>query len=41
MGRMKQYLDMVRASRLLAPNLKEMTLHMYTGNEHAGNLVAR
>lgn len=41
MGRMKQYLEMVTQSRLLCPNLKEMTLRVYTGNTHRGNSVAR
>ncbi len=35
------YLQMVRTSRLLAPNLKELTLKVFTGNEHKGNAVAR
>jgi hypothetical protein len=41
MGRMEVFLDLVRKSRLLAPNLKEMTLAMYTGQAHKGNQVAR
>jgi hypothetical protein len=41
MGRLKAYLGMIGASRLLAPNLKTMTLTLYTGNAHAGNAVAR
>jgi hypothetical protein len=41
MGRMKQYLDLIQQSRLLAPNLKEMTLKLYTGNQHKGNVIAR
>lgn len=41
MGRMKQYLEMVTQSRLLCPNLKEMTLRVYTGNAHRGNSIAR
>ena len=41
MGRMKQYLDMISQSRLLCPNLKEMTLRVYTGNAHRGNSIAR
>ena len=35
------YLDLVKKSHLLAPNLKEMTLRVFTGMEHKGNLVAR
>ena len=41
MGRMQAYVDAVGKSRLLAPNLKEMTLRCYTGNKHRGNAVAR
>lgn len=41
MGRMKQYLELIQQSRLLAPNLKEMTLRVYTGNQNKGNAVAR
>ena len=41
MGRMRQYLALVRESRLLAPNLKEMTLRLFTGEGHRGNRVAR
>jgi hypothetical protein len=41
MGRLKAYLELVRQSRLLAPNLKEMTLRVFTGNAHRGNAVAR
>jgi hypothetical protein len=38
---MLQYLALVRESRLLAPNLKEMTLRLFTGEGHRGNRVAR
>ena len=38
---MQVFLDMVGRSRLLAPNLKEMTLTLYTGRTHKGNEVAR
>jgi hypothetical protein len=41
MGRMQQYVDMVNQSRLLAPNLKEMTLRFFTGNKHKGNHTVR
>lgn len=41
MGRMRKYLDMVAASKLLAPNLKSMTLKVFTGHAHKGNDVAR
>lgn len=41
MGRLQKFLDGVKASRLLAPNLKEMTLKYYTGNKHRGNAIAR
>ena len=41
MGRLKSYVELVRQSRLLAPNLKEMTLRVFTGNAHRGNAVAR
>ena len=41
MGRMQRYLDMVAASKLLAPNLKTMTLKMFTGRRNAGNDLAR
>ena len=41
MGRMAVFLDLVKRSRLLAPNLKEMTLTLYTGRTHKGNEVAR
>lgn len=41
MGRLKAYLGMIGASRLLAPNLKTMTLTLFTGNAHSGNAVAR
>ena len=37
----QHFLDMVKSSRLLAPNLREMTLRFYTGNKHGGNAVAR
>jgi hypothetical protein len=32
---------MVDKSRLLAPNLREMTLNVFTGNAHGGNHIAR
>ena len=38
---MQKFLEMVRQSKLLAPNLKEMTIKYYTGNQHKGNSVAR
>ena len=38
---MQVFLDMVQRSRLLAPNLKELTLSVYTGQAHKGNQVAR
>ena len=38
---MQVFLDMVGRSRLLAPNLKERTLTLYTGRTHKGNEVAR
>ena len=41
MGHLKHFLQMVNRSKLLAPNLKEMTLRFYTGNKHGGNAVAR
>ena len=41
MGRLRGYVELVRQSRLLAPNLKEMTLRVFTGNAHRGNAVAR
>ena len=41
MGRMQVFLDLVKRSRLLAPNLREMTMTMYTGQAHKGNQVAR
>lgn len=41
MGRLKQYVDMVAKSQVLAPNLKELTLRLYTGRLHTGNDVAR
>ena len=41
MGRLRSYVELVRQSRLLAPNLKEMTLRLFTGNSHRGNAVAR
>jgi hypothetical protein len=41
MGRLKQYLDVIQQSRLLAPNLREMTLRMHTGNKNPANAVAR
>lgn len=41
MGRLTGYLDMIKRSRLLAPNLREMTLSLFTGNAHAGNHVGR
>ena len=41
MGRMQVFLDLVKASRLLAPNLREMTMTLYTGQAHKGNQVAR
>jgi hypothetical protein len=41
MGRMQVFLDMVGRSRLLAPNLKSMTLKLYTGRRHRGNDLAR
>ncbi len=41
MGRLQQYLAQIRQSRLLAPNLKEMTLRVHTGNKHPGNLIGR
>ena len=41
MGRMQVFLDLVKRSRLLAPNLKELTLTCYTGMSHRGNHVAR
>ncbi len=41
MGRIQSYLADIAQSRLLAPNLKEMTLRVYTGNQHKGNAVAR
>lgn len=37
----QHFLEMVQKSRLLAPNLREMTLRFYTGNKHGGNAVAR
>jgi hypothetical protein len=41
MGHMTKYLEMVKNSQLLAPNLKEMSLKVYTGRENPGNQVAR
>lgn len=41
MGRMNYFLDQIKQSRLLAPNLKEMTLKIYTGNKYPGNRIAR
>jgi hypothetical protein len=41
MGRLAAYVEMIAQSRLLAPNLKTMTLKLYTGNGHRGNAVAR
>ena len=41
MGRIEKFLGMIQQSRLLAPNLKTMTLTLYTGNAHRGNAVAR
>lgn len=41
MGRLEKYLAMVGASKLLAPNIKTMTLKFFTGNRHAGNDIAR
>ncbi len=37
---MKKYLDWVAKSRLLAPNLKQMTLHVYS-NTQVPNRIAR
>lgn len=37
---MNKYLDMVAKSRLLAPNLKKMTLHVYS-NTQVPNRIAR
>ena len=41
MGRLAKYEAMVRESRLLAPALKEMTLHVFSGHANGGNKVAR
>jgi len=41
MGRIAAFEAMVRESRLLAPALKEMTLHVFMGNAHGGNKIAR
>ena len=41
MGRMQLFIEQVEKSRLLCPNLKEMTLRFYTGNKHRGNATAR
>jgi hypothetical protein len=41
MGRMAVFLDLVKRSRLLAPNLREMTMTLYNGQGHKGNQVAR
>ena len=41
MGRMRGYVELVRQSRLLAPNLRELTLRLFTGEQHRGNRVAR
>lgn len=41
MKHLDRFASLVQQSRLLAPNLKEMTLHMYTGNTFKGNATAR
>jgi hypothetical protein len=41
MGRFERYVAQVRQSRLLAPNLREASLVMYTGMSDSGNQVAR
>jgi hypothetical protein len=41
MGHLDRFVDLVGKSRLLAPNLKEMTLQVFTGNAHSGNAIAR
>ncbi len=41
MGRFSAYIDAVKKSRLLAPNLREATLQIFTGNAHPGNHVGR
>lgn len=41
MGRLRGFVELVQQSRLLAPNLKEMTLRLFTGEQHRGNRVAR
>ena len=41
MGRLDCFTAMVAKSRLLAPNLRSMTLTVWSGNAHGGNAVAR
>ena len=41
MGSMAGFLAMVEKSRLLAPNLRALTLTVWSGNAHGGNAVAR
>jgi hypothetical protein len=41
MGRLDGFTAMVAKSRLLAPNLRSMTLTVWSGNAHGGNAVAR
>jgi|APCry1669189534_1035231.scaffolds.fasta_scaffold211905_1 hypothetical protein len=41
MGHFDKYLEMLRKSRVIAPNLKVATLKYYTGNVHKGNAIAR
>ena len=38
---LQPYVDMVTKSRLLAPNLKTLTLSFFAGRANAGNDVAR
>lgn len=38
---LQPYLALVSKSRLLAPNLKEMYLNVYTGNRDLGNAVGK